>query len=74
MPRCNLCNDFQRSPRQFRLAFDFKYAEIVRSAQRGCLVCSLLLEGMRCFEPSLGDFGDIIAYMSGAAMLMAMDP
>jgi hypothetical protein len=58
MPRCNLCNDFQRSPRQFRLAFDFKYAEIVRSAQRGCLVCSLLLEGMRCFEPSLGDFGD----------------
>jgi hypothetical protein len=56
MPKCSLCNDFQRTPRQFRISFDFVLDQITQSAGNGCVICSLLLEGMRCFEPRIGGF------------------
>jgi hypothetical protein len=54
MPRCRLCNDFKRSVRQFRLAFDCSQKELIQSSNGGCIICSLLLEGIRHFEPRLG--------------------
>ncbi|KAF7674450.1 hypothetical protein GT037_007210 [Alternaria burnsii] len=53
MPKCRLCNDFQRSPRQFRLAFDCSQKELIQSANGGCIICSYLLEGLQHFEPKL---------------------
>jgi hypothetical protein len=58
MPKCCLCNDFQRSARQFRLTFDCNKAELSRSANNGCVVCSLLLEGSRHFESKLEGLKD----------------
>jgi hypothetical protein len=53
MPKCRLCNDFQRSARQFRLAFDCSQKELIQSANGRCIICSFLLEGLQHFEPKL---------------------
>ncbi|CAN9204123.1 unnamed protein product [Alternaria alternata] len=53
MPKCRLCNDFQRSARQFRLAFDCSQQALIQSANGGCVICSILLEGFRHFEAKL---------------------
>ncbi|OWY46862.1 HET-like protein [Alternaria alternata] len=53
MPKCGLCNNFQRKPRQFRFTFDCSEAELSRAANDGCIQCALLLEGFRHFEPEL---------------------
>jgi hypothetical protein len=53
MPKCHLCNDFQRSAHQFRLAFDCNQKELIQSAKGGCVICSFLLEGFQHFEPKL---------------------
>ncbi|KAH8626983.1 hypothetical protein IG631_19001 [Alternaria alternata] len=54
MPKCRLCNDFQRSARQFRLAFDCSQKDLIQSTKGGCVICSFLLEGFQHFEPKLG--------------------
>jgi len=53
MPKCRLCNDFQRSARQFRLAFDCSQQALIQSANGGCVICSILLEGFQHFEAKL---------------------
>ncbi|USP73399.1 HET-domain-containing protein [Curvularia clavata] len=58
MPKCYLCNDFQRSPRQFRFTFDCNQAALIQSANNGCIICSLLLQGLRYFEPKLEKLKD----------------
>ncbi|KAB2102133.1 hypothetical protein AG0111_0g9498 [Alternaria gaisen] len=58
MPKCHLCNDFQRSAHQFRLAFDCSQKELIQSAKGGCIICSFLLEGFQHFEPKLGVLQD----------------
>lgn len=58
MPKCRLCNDFQRSARQFRFTFDCSEAELSQSANSRCVPCSFLLEGLRRFEPKLGGLKD----------------
>lgn len=57
--RCGLCNNFQRNQRQFRFTFDCSQAELVRSANDGCVQCWLLLAGSRHFEPELGELKDL---------------
>jgi hypothetical protein len=54
MPRCNLCNNFERKPRDYRVAFDFSPQELEDSVAAGCLVCSLLHDGASHFSSKIG--------------------
>jgi hypothetical protein len=54
MPRCNLCNNFERKPRDYRVAFDFSPQELEDSVAAGCLVCSLLHDGAAHFSSKIG--------------------
>ncbi|ORY03404.1 heterokaryon incompatibility protein-domain-containing protein, partial [Clohesyomyces aquaticus] len=58
MVRCPLCNNFERKPRDYRVAFDLSAQELNTSAAAGCLICSILHDGVTHFSPKIGGLTD----------------
>ncbi|KAF2658117.1 HET-domain-containing protein [Lophiostoma macrostomum CBS 122681] len=54
MPRCALCNNLERRPRDYRVALDFEPSQLDISAKAGCFVCALLRDGIVHFGSSIG--------------------
>lgn len=54
MPRCNLCNNFERSIRDYCVTFDFVPDQLDLSARNGCPFCALLRNSIMHFESKIG--------------------
>jgi hypothetical protein len=66
MAPCSLCQDLQKKKGAARLALDFKPHELQTSISKtGCVSCSLILEGIRCFENNMWSFEKHVAHVYG---------
>lgn len=59
MAPCNLCNNFQRRARDYRVNFDFEPDQLDTLVQSGCPYCSLIRNGIARFEPKVGPFTNL---------------
>ncbi|OCL08305.1 HET-domain-containing protein [Glonium stellatum] len=59
MPRCGLCNGFERKPRDYRIAFDSKPSRLDTSTRAGCPICTFLRDGIAHFEPRFGTLSHV---------------
>ena len=59
MPRCSLCNRFERNPRDHRVAFDSEPNQLDTSARAGCPICGFIRNGIAYFEPRFSTFSRV---------------
>jgi|SRR5450432_2115405 hypothetical protein len=66
MPNCGLCNNLERKPPAYRVAFDFDVQQLEKTASGGCFICSLLKTGISHFAPCIGGLPSVRrVYVSG---------
>lgn len=63
-PRCQVCNNFERKTRDYRVAWDCTPSQLDSASDQGCQVCSLILKGVQNFSSRLGGLECINRFIS----------
>ena len=66
MAMCSLCQSLEKKYSTRRLALDFKPHQLLESVSvTRCISCSLLLEGIVCFEDATWSFSEHVVHVYG---------